>query len=102
MNIFLINGDSPHASSLMKKLSEETMDGAIINLTTQEMDLYFSPEFQHVHINGDVNHKIVELKDSGSSKYVFLMDDRKDNIDDAIRTISELGLNAGIIRSGKI
>lgn len=97
MNIFLVNQDHPDSKGLMVKLSEQGKDGAIIPLTNGEMDLYHSPNFSHLTPD-NTQKKIVQLNTDPHNSYIFIMDERTDNIDDAIHAIDYLNLKARIIR----
>jgi hypothetical protein len=94
MNIFLVNKDNLHSQSLCEKLSK-AKDGSITQLTDGEMDLYDSPDFQHLNYGNSAPSNIVEVKRDGS--YIFVCD-VKTNTDDVMAIIGRLNLDAGIIR----
>jgi len=97
MDIFLVNQDNPHSRSLMLKLSDRAKPGAIIPLTTEEMTLYRSEDFQILTLNEDQS-KIIPIIPEAS--YLFLLDPSKDSIDDALQAIDDLQIDARIIMVG--
>jgi len=96
MHIFLVNQDKPSARSLMLKLADQAKPGAIIPVTNEEMALYQSVHFQ-VLAMGNSDQKIIEL--DTKAPYIFLLDPKKDNIDEAYSAIEILGLDEAVIRS---
>ena len=96
MDIFLVNSDSPHADSLIGKLVENNKDGAIIPLNDGEMELYTSPDFQHLSYGKEINPNIIKME-PGSS-YVFVADEHA-NIDDILKVADRLSVKIAIIRT---
>lgn len=98
MDIFLVNSDHPHAKSLAKKLAERAIQGAIIPLNTQEMELYCSDDFQHVSYGHEGNPMITEIDPGGH--YLFACDPSV-NIDDVMRSAVQLDITIGIVRTDR-
>ena len=95
MDVFLIDKDEEHADGLMQKLSGEKKPGQIVPLSKGEMDLYRSDRFRHVLMDKE---KSMAFEVNPDKSYVFVVNEYKTVLDDVIRTIERLGLNASIVR----
>jgi len=97
MNIFLVNQDHPDATGLVQKLCN-MQDKDIIRLTDGEMGLYHSPDF--VHLTPDnAQQKIIQLNTDPHNAYIFILDETRDNLEDALDSIERLKLKASIVRT---
>ena len=100
MNVFLVNQDHPAANSLVKKLSKgSSKNGAIIPLTSDEMDLYTSDGFQIIKLGEEGNKMMFEI--DPKKCYVFVIEDKNVNISDIQDFAKSVGLMYGIIRTRK-
>ena len=96
MDIFLVNEDCEHANSLMKKLVN-VKDGGIIPLKDGEMELYLSPDFQHIHLGAETGESMFAKLDPGS-RYVAMVDPSKVNFMDVESISRRLGIEVAVVR----
>lgn len=97
MDIFIVNQDNPAAESLMLKLAKKSKPGAIIPLSTKEMDLYRSDDFSHV-CTGTEQSPLNAVKVDLTDNVIFVIDQTKVNVDDIITTGERLGISYSVIR----
>lgn len=95
--MFLVDETTAAAQSLIQKLSEQSKPGAIIPLTSEEMDVYQSSDFEVLSI-GEENSNIIEIDPEKS--YVFMCDPANTVIQDVINITHRLGAKIAIVRTG--
>lgn len=96
MNIFLVNQDHPSAHGLIEKLTSSNKNGGIVPLTSEEMDLYRSTDFEWI-FTSETKESIDVLRVDPEEKYIFVVD-KTVCFDDIVNAAQSLYLNYGIIR----
>lgn len=90
----MVNKDSEHASSLMMKLAQ-AKPNEITPLTTGEMELYRSDDFQMLHLPEQGEPAFIKVEPG--SNYVAIAKQNTD-IDDILNAGKHLNVKIGIIR----